>query len=210
MNSRNRKSNAKRSNNSAAKRLADVVHQVNKVQPFVVRKNAQLLSVPAHKESGLNMERIFRVKGTPGASAFSLTQSLFNTALLEELGIDTTLFPLDVTIKEIRVYSSLPLTARFVYRTGNQNDRSMVASDYTNSAGLASICVVYPVSSRLNFLSTSTSSDVLVQIGSSSPTGATERDFIIFDVLARISSRNTTFDPTFDQNLQVPMEIDDN
>jgi hypothetical protein len=208
MNSRNRKSNVKRGNSSAAKRLADVVHQVNKVQPFIVRKNAQILSVPAHKESGLNLERIFRVKLTPSTTALSLTEASFNAALLEELGIDTLLFPLDVTIKEMRIYSSTPITARFVYRTGNQNDRSMVASDYTNGAGLSSICVVYPVSSRLNFLSSSTGTNAILNLfGVSVPD---VRDFIIVDVLARVSSRNSAFDPTFGINSQVPMELDDN
>jgi hypothetical protein len=208
MNSRNRKSNVKRGNSSAAKRLADVVHQVNKVQPFIVRKNAQILSVPAHKESGLNLERIFRVKLTPSTTALSLTEASFNAALLEELGIDTLLFPLDVTIKEMRIYSSTPITARFVYRTGNQNDRSMVASDYTHGAGLSSICVVYPVSSRLNFLSSSTGTNAILNLfGVSVPD---VRDFIIVDVLARVSSRNSAFDPTFGINSQVPMELDDN
>jgi hypothetical protein len=208
MNSRNRKSNVKRGNSSAAKRLADVVHQVNKVQPFIVRKNAQILSVPAHKESGLNLERIFRVKLTPSTTALSLTEASFNAALLEELGIDTLLFPLDVTIKEMRIYSSTPITARFVYRTGNQNDRSMVASEHTNGVGLSSICVVYPVSSRLNFLSSSTGTNAILNLfGVSVPD---VRDFIIVDVLARVSSRNSAFDPTFGINSQVPMELDDN
>jgi hypothetical protein len=178
-------------------RLSHVSHQVNKVEPFLVRKNVQIVSVPSHKESGLNIERFFRLKVNAVEAGSTITRADLASAILAELGIATTTDPLDITVKEVKVFANRSLDVKFSYRTGNQEDRNMIASDYVNQAGVCSIHAVYPVASRLSIVSGAVDADEFlsyrtIAIGTitSQPPG-----FVVVDVLARISSRGATFAP---------------
>lgn len=191
--SRRRNANRKQFTASNNVRLSHVVHQVNKIEPFLVRKNAQIMSVPSHKETGLNIERVFRLIITSSGTAPSpVTEADVAAGILSELGIATTTSPLDITIKDARLYANRSVTASFLYRTGNQASRVMVASDYVNQAGISSIHAVYPVASRVSFTSDTTSTDPVFTVRID---GGVTQAFLIIDVLARVSSRGVAFEP---------------
>jgi hypothetical protein len=177
-------------------RINHAIHQVNKIVPFQVRRNKQMMSIPSHRETGLNIERVFRTqtKVNTGSGIFSLDFAFVAKLILSELSIATTVDPFDITLKEIRVYANTPISARFAYRVGTQADRTTTFSDYCSFAGLSSVCVVYPVASRLSFASNSTSSTLVVQAESPPPIADVDT-FVVVDILARVSSRGDTIDP---------------
>lgn len=191
----NRQRNQNKKRGGASRRLTHVVHQVNKIEPFLVRKNAQLMSVPSHKETGLNMERFFRLHLPNAPMTSDLTIAALYNLVLSELGIATSSEPYDMTLKELRVYSNTSISGRFFYRTGNQDERNMVVSDYVNQAGLSCLDVVYPVASRLSFTSGANTALILQVFRATPAATVNETDFIIVDALIRVSSRGIAFAP---------------
>jgi len=190
-----------------SQKVSHVSHQVNKVTPFVVRKGRQLLTPPSHRESGLNLERFFRHSLTPSnAAVVSVSRAQLASLVLEELGIASTTLPLDLTVKEIRAYASVPLDMQVFYRTGDQADRSTTFSDYAAQGGTASIEVVLPVASRDVFTSDSVATDPVVSVRTPNNGSAPlqPNNYLIIDYLVRVTSREAPFEPTVSNQDEQP------
>jgi len=197
----NRRSGKNTMNSEVARmhlQLARVNAQVNKITPFQVRRNAQHISIPAHRESGLNIERVFRLVRTLSANGSPqvITENAVTTDVLAELGVGVvgTGNALDFTLKEARFFSSSNLDVQLYYRAGNAVDRNTNFSDYSSSAGISSIQVVYPVASRMTWTNPAGTTP-LFSISAGTSDTATTPAFVVLDLLVKISSRLNAFDP---------------
>jgi hypothetical protein len=143
------------SNQRLEQRISALSNQVYKTKPFQVRKNRQLISIPAHRESGLNIERIFRFRQPFGTA---LTTDIVRGRVLDELGVD---LPEGAyarfTVKDARFYSYGANLGVLVYYASVDlsniiQDAWENFTDESSTAGINTIEVVFPTSVRPSWI----------------------------------------------------------
>lgn len=208
---RNQNRPQRKPQNSALRRkLNQTTLLTTKIQPWQVKRNRQLVSIPAHRENGFSMERVFRFN-LPG------TQSLVNMKqvwelIQSELGLNfNSLNPVTITIKDLTIYSLRSFTGRVYYTSLDPSANSVnmsqfsTYSDYVNSAGVASVSVIYPLDARPSVvhLDSAANSRVLCTISQLSAP-----DIWVVDIRCYVTVNNSG-QPTMSKVLSLPPSEDD-
>jgi len=179
--------------NPGSSRLSRVVHSINKEIPFLVRRNRELLSTPAHRENGLNIERFFRIEifNENPPTPTVITTDTISKAIFNELGIAEQA-SVDFILKEVRLYSKSDMRCFFHYdiaaAAGASLQSYIQCSDYVNSqSGLSHLDVVYPNATKQRWSNGSTARPIVdIITGGYSP--VTDRA-VICDFCVYVSSR---------------------
>lgn len=154
--------NSKSSQNKASARSTAVQRSMNlvtKTQPFLIRRGRKLQSTPSHSESGLQMERTFRLWAAASGTTAAYTFQTIKNQVLAELGIATFAdgSALRLCVKAISVYGVGPIVCNFKYaNTDGSFNESVQFSDLSTAAAVSSVEVVYPLMAQITFDGSST------------------------------------------------------
>jgi len=144
-------------------KLVRAVKLVNQFKPFLIRRNRQLGSIPAHSESGLQVERFFRT------TTAVLTQSTTTlaAAIAAELGITLPAAAI-LTLKEVHIYAADNIDVAIAYAVDSYGATDGLASVRFSDASdsyFASVEVVYPVNCRPTFRADAATASILTLSG---------------------------------------------
>lgn len=202
-------------NNSSQSRKAPVrstavqrsMNLVTKTQPFLVRRGRKLQSTPSHSESGLQMERTFRLWAAASGTTAQFTMQTVKNQVLEELGIATFAAgsSMRLCLKAVSVYGVGPIICNFKYaNTDGSYNESVQFSDLSTAAAISSVEVVYPLMAQVTF--DGSSQETLFSV-----TRTAAGNQILADVRLKLSITHPIFvPPTFftDHNSQSDDTLD--
>jgi len=182
-------------------KVQNALNLVNKVTPFQVQQNRQLVSVPAHRETGMNIERVFRAIITiPAGGDFqAVLFTALQTAIVAELGIPAPAgaYQYGFTVKKLTAYSTANMVVRIFYQSDRINNtvgqEAVQFTDMTSDGGIATVSVVYPTAARPNWVSSSIPSTSICLLANTGGASAFAQEVFI-DVVVNIrtlASSNT-------------------